>query len=286
MYTVTPVGAVPGSDAYLLTTPTHAALLDAGFAFAAKAMLPIVASRLGGRPLQYILLTHSHYDHASGSAAAKKRWPEAQIVASAYAAKILAKESARDVIRTMNDHAAREHGVFDYEDLLADLTVDRTVADGDLVDMGDLQLRVLELPGHTRCSIGFYDEPARLLLGCETLGVISGPGLVMPCCLVDYNSTRQAIARVRALAVNQLLLPHHGLIEGEECQRFLAAADFWLAETRRRLQAAHDQGKSEDDLLQLLKQWFYTDLARRYQPEKAFDLNARYTIALMLKKDD
>ena len=285
MYTINSVGAVLGSDAYLLTTPTHAALIDTGFAFAAKAMLSAVASRLGDRSLDYILLTHSHYDHASGSVAGKKRWPEAQIVASAYAAKILAKESARDVIRTMNDHAAREHGVFDYEDLLADLTVDRTVADGDLVDMGDLQLRVLELPGHTRCSIGFYDEPARLLLGCETLGVISGPGLVMPCCLVDYNSTRQAIARVRALAVDHLLLPHHGLIEGEECRRFLADADFWLSETRRRLQAAHDQGKQDDELLQLLKQWFYTDLARLYQPEKAFDLNARYTIALMLKKD-
>jgi len=285
MYTIIPVGPVPGSDAFLLTTPTHAALLDTGFAFTAKAMLSSVASHLGDQSLQYILLTHSHYDHASGSVAAKKRWPEAQVVASAYAAKILAKESARDVIRTMNEHAAREHGVDDYEDLLAELTVDRTVVEGDVIDMGDLQLRVLELPGHTRCSIGFYDEQAKLLLGCETLGVISGPELVMPCCLVDYDSSRQAIAKVRELAVDSLLVPHHGLLEGEECQRFLAAADFWLVETRRRLQAAHNQGKSEEEMLQLLKQQFYTDQAQRCQPEQAFDLNAHYTIALMLKKD-
>lgn len=285
MYTIIPVGPVPGSDAFLLTTPTHAALLDTGFAFTAKAMLSSVASHLGDQSLQYILLTHSHYDHASGSVAAKKRWPEAQVVASAYAAKILAKESARDVIRTMNEHAAREHGVDDYEDLLAELTVDRTVVEGDVIDMGDLQLRVLELPGHTRCSIGFYDEQAKLLLGCETLGVISGPELVMPCCLVDYDSSRQAIAKVRELAIDSLLVPHHGLLEGEECQRFLAAADFWLVETRRRLQAAHNQGKSEEEMLQLLKQQFYTDQAQRCQPEQAFDLNAHYTIALMLKKD-
>ena len=154
MYTIIPVGPVSGSDAFLLTTSTHAALFDTGFAFAAKAMLSSVASHLGGRPLQYILLTHSHYDHVSGSVAVKRRWPEAQVVASAYAAKILAKESARDVIRTRNEHAAREPGVDDYEDLLAELAVDRTVVE-DVVDMGDCSCASLST-WHTRCSIGFY----------------------------------------------------------------------------------------------------------------------------------
>ena len=286
MYTIASVGTMPGSDAFLLTTPTHAALIDTGFAFAAPAMLQVVADRLGDRPLDYVLLTHSHYDHASGSAYCRRRWPTAQVVASHYAAGILARESARAVIREMNTHAAREHGLAEYEDLLSELAVDRMVGEGDLVDMGDLQLRVLELPGHTRCSIGFYDASARLLLGCETLGVPSGPGLVMPCCLVDYGNTLCAIARVKGLAVEHLLLPHHGLISGTACQQFLADAEFWLRETRRRLRAARDQGKGEDEMLPLLKEWFYTDLARSYQPEKAFEMNARYTIALMLKDDD
>ena len=108
------------------------------------------------------------------------------------------------------------------------------------------------------------------------------PELVMPCRFGRLRQQQAGIAKVRA---GGQLLPHHGLLEGEECQRFLAAADFWLVETRRRLQAAHNQGKSEEEMLQLLKQQFYTDQAQRCQPEQAFDLNAHYTIAQMLKKD-
>ncbi|MFA6931059.1 MAG: MBL fold metallo-hydrolase [Lentisphaeria bacterium] len=284
MFTLTNVGAIPGSDAFLLLTNEKAALLDSGFSFCAERMLDKISGILGARNLDYVLLTHSHYDHASGSMYCKTRWPQVQIVASSHTAKVFGKESARNLMRELNDSAARLNGQEQYLDLLANLQVDRIVKEGDIVDLGSLQLRVLELPGHTRCSIGFYDEKAKLLLACETLGVSSAPDLVMPCCLVSYSLSLQAITRVETLDIQHLLLPHSGLLEGGDCVRFLAAARYWLQESRRRIREAHEQGKNIAELLQLFKDLFYTELARRNQPEKAFDLNASYLIPLLLQE--
>ncbi|MDD3954532.1 MAG: MBL fold metallo-hydrolase [Lentisphaeria bacterium] len=284
MFTLTNVGAISGSDAFLLVTAGKTALLDSGFSFCAEQMLDNIARVLGERRLDYVLLTHSHYDHASGSVYCRKRWPEVQIAGSAHTARVLAKDSARTLMRQLNDSAAREQGVTHYEDLLAELRVDRIVSEGDEIDLGSMQLKVLELPGHTRCSIGFYAEKAKLLLGCETLGVLSDSRLIMPCCLVNYEDSLRAIERVAKLDIESLLLPHTGLLQGPACRQFLADARHWLEETRRRIREANAAGKSEADLIQMFKDLFYTELVRKNQPEKAFDLNASYIIPLLLKE--
>ncbi|NLF93035.1 MAG: MBL fold metallo-hydrolase, partial [Oligosphaeraceae bacterium] len=273
MFTVTNVGAIPGSEAFLLLTPEKTALLDSGFSFCAPQMLEKISGLLGSRELDYVLLTHSHYDHASGSIYCKGRWPGATIVGSQHTAKIFGKDSARDLMRRLNDSAARLNGQEQYLDCLADLRVDRSVVEGDVIDLGSMQLRVLELPGHTRCSIGFYAEKDRLLLACETLGVVAGPDLVMPCCLVSYQLTLQAVERVAALPLQHMLLPHLGLLEGEDCARFLTNARYWLEESRRRLRAAAACGGTDAELLQAFKDMFYTPQTQQVQPEVAFDLN-------------
>jgi len=285
MFTLTNVGAMPGSDAFLLLTQEKAALLDSGYSFCAPQMLDNISGILGPRELDYVLLTHSHYDHASGSIYCKTRWPGVTIVGSRHTAKILGKDSARTLMRGLNSSAARLNGQGQYLDLLDDLQVDRSVVEGEVIELGSMQLRVLELPGHTRCSIGFYAEKEALLLACETLGVIAGPDLVMPCSLVSYNLSLQAVERVSALRLQHLLLPHSGLLEGDDCARFLTHARYWLEESRRRIRAAAALGGTEAELLQVFKDIFYTEQARQIQPEVAFDLNASYIVPLLLRED-
>jgi glyoxylase-like metal-dependent hydrolase (beta-lactamase superfamily II) len=283
-YIIHPVGALAGSEAFLLLTPEKSALLDSGFSFCAEAMLDKVSALLGTRSLDYVLLTHSHYDHASGSAYCHRRWPDVCVVASAYAAKVLAKDSVRATMRELNAAAAALNGCRQWVDRLDELTVHRCVEEGDELDLGSISLRVLAAPGHTRCSIMFYAPAAALLLSCETLGVHAGPGLVMPCCLVGYQQSLQALDRVMAMPLRSMLLPHHGLIHGDQCQEFLRDSRYWLVETHRRVHQAHADGASDAELHQLLRELFYTDIAQLIQPEQAFELNASYTIPLLLRE--
>ena len=61
--TVTDVRVVSGDCAFLLDNGTTSVLYDTGFAFNGYAIAENIKKVLGSRKLDYILLTHSHYDH-------------------------------------------------------------------------------------------------------------------------------------------------------------------------------------------------------------------------------
>ncbi len=98
-----------------------------------------------GWRLTHILNTHHHFDHAGGNEALKARW-------------------GCTIIGAAND-AQRIPGI------------DQQVADGDVVRVGELQARVLEVPGHTSGHIAYYfaDQGAAFVgdtlfaLGCGRL---------------------------------------------------------------------------------------------------------------------
>ena len=88
---ITDVRVNPGDASFLIDDGETAILYDTGFAFTGFGVAENIKKILGERSLDYIFLTHSHYDHALGSVYAKKYWPEAKVVAGEYAAKIFQK---------------------------------------------------------------------------------------------------------------------------------------------------------------------------------------------------
>lgn len=147
-----------GDSAFLLDDGKTAILYDSGFAFTGNAVVGKIKKALGDRELDYIFLTHSHYDHALGSCYVKSAYPNAKVVAGSYATKIFAKDSAKAVMRDLDKKFATKCGVEDYEDLIDELRVDIAVDDGDEIKAGSMTFRVFSLPGHTKCSVGYYCE--------------------------------------------------------------------------------------------------------------------------------
>ena len=78
---ITDVRAVPGDSAFLIDDGKTAILYDSGFAFTGYQVANNIKKELGERKLDYIFLTHSHYDHALGSVYALQYWPDAKVVA-------------------------------------------------------------------------------------------------------------------------------------------------------------------------------------------------------------
>ena len=56
-YSICPVGAIPGGEAYLLLTEGKRALIDTGYSFCAGQMAENVKEQLNGKPLDYVILT-------------------------------------------------------------------------------------------------------------------------------------------------------------------------------------------------------------------------------------
>ena len=100
----------PGDSAFLIDDSETAILYDSGFGFTGFALAEKLKNYLGRRPLNYIFLTHSHYDHALGSAYVLVSYPEAKVTAGVYAAAALAREKVRQSMKQLDNSVARTFG--------------------------------------------------------------------------------------------------------------------------------------------------------------------------------
>jgi len=281
---VTDVREKKGDAAFLIDNGKTAIMYDSGFAFTGYAVADRVRSILGERPLDYIFLTHSHYDHALGSVYAKKYYPTAKVVAGEYAAKIFAKPSARSLMRELDGKYAKKCGVDEYEDLIDALSVDTAVNDNDLINAGDLEFRVISLPGHTKCSVGFYCQRKKLLLGCETLGVFNGKNDIVPSYLVGYVMTMDSIRKAQALDIENIVVPHYGLLTGSTARLYLQKSYETTKKTTEEFVALMKDGKTNADILQVFKDKFYHGEIIDAYPIDAMTLNVGIMTELIRKE--
>ena len=283
---ITDVRVNPGDSAFLIDDGKTAIMYDSGFAFTGYKVADKIKAILGDRVLDYIFLTHSHYDHALGSVYAKRYWPHAKVVAGEYAAKIFAKPTAKAVMRDLDGKLAVKCGVADYEDLIDELTVDIPANDGDVIKAGDMEFIALNLPGHTKCSVGYYCPELKLLLGCETIGVFNGKDDVVPSYLVGYKMTIDSIERVEKLDIDNILIPHYGLLDKAQTKFYLSKAKESAVTTANEAAQMLKNGKLKEDIMQYFKNKFYYGYIPEIYPIDAMELNTGIMIDLIKREFD
>ena len=284
MYTIEKLGN-GGGEFFLLSSPSHTALIDSGFPCRAPFLIYELKDKLNGRCLNYIILTHSHYDHAGGAPYFKREFPNCKVISGEYAAYVFTRPGAVKLIKEMSDFAATLYGITEYEDLTGEIKSDTTLEEGDVIRMGEFYLHAVASPGHTKCSFSYYSPEAKLLIAAETLGVLAGD-TITPCCLVSYDDTIESIKKASKLGAEAILFSHGELLKGKDaCDKFFADSLKAHEDARKMLKKAKAEGKSQEELIAILKEHFYTEETKKIQPEKAFYLNAGYIINCMLKEN-
>jgi len=281
---ITDVRAHPGDSAFLIDDGTTAVLYDTGFAFTGYAVADNIRNVLGKRPLDYILLTHSHYDHAAGSPYICTRYLDAKVYAGEYAVKIFEKSTARAVMRDLDRRFAAQCGIGEYEDRIDMLRVDYPVREGDCISAGSMDFTVVELPGHTRCSVGYYLASEKLLLGTETLGVYDGGEIVFPSYLVGYHMALDSIAKVEAMEIDNIVLPHYGLLDREKTAFYLSLCRKNAVETAEGIVRILQDGGSHREAVQYFREKFYHGNVPSIYPEDAMELNTGIMVKLLEKE--
>jgi hydroxyacylglutathione hydrolase len=101
-----------------------------------------------------ILLTHGHCDHIAGIEAVQNQFGAIPVYVSGEDAPMLGDVKLN--LSWMTGMALR-------------CEADHELADGDVVELGGLQFRVLATPGHTTGGVSFYCEQARVVFSGDTL---------------------------------------------------------------------------------------------------------------------
>lgn len=100
---------------------------------------------IGNADLEYILLTHGHFDHIIGARAVKEKYG-AKVVISAPDEPMLS--SGKLSLASFMD--APQNNV----------KSDIVVSDGDVINLGSLEIKVVSTPGHTKGSVCYLAENA------------------------------------------------------------------------------------------------------------------------------
>lgn len=144
----------PGGEAILILGSEKTAVYDCGMACFADNLIENLKTVLNaeGKTLDYILLSHTHYDHIGALPYVLQVWPEAQVCGLQKAKEVFAHPNARATMERLGNNAKALYGVEGIEITAAGMRVDRVLADGDSISLGAETITAYETKGHTDCS--------------------------------------------------------------------------------------------------------------------------------------
>jgi glyoxylase-like metal-dependent hydrolase (beta-lactamase superfamily II) len=238
-----------------------------------------VAAFLKGRQPSWCLLTHSHFDHCGAVSFLKKCFPGMQVAASVKARDVFARPNARALMRHLSDVSAQmaaELGLVPEEGpVFEPFDVDRTLADGDVVSLGDnLAVQVIATPGHTRDSVSYYVPEKKILLTSEAAGIPDQSGYIYIDCLVDYDLYHHSHRVLSALEVEVLCLGHRVALTGEDARRHMAASLIQCERFREMVSGfLQEEGGDLERVKRRVKAYEYDGKPGPKQAEPAYLLN-------------
>jgi len=235
-------------------SPNVYAVIDSGTAVLIDAALPDDASirdrleylRSIGEPcVALIIITHHHFDHAGG----------AHRLSEATGARIAMHPEEERLLReaSRRPHSDATPQAEQVRQEAAKTAVDRRLAEGDVIRVGRLTLRIVDTPGHSPGHICVFLEEGRVLFsGDNVLGL--GTTAIPPPPDGDMTRYVESLEKMKSLDAS-LICPGHGPL---------------VHEPRRKIRELIDHRRErEEQVLALLREGKRTpaEIVRAIYPE-------------------
>jgi glyoxylase-like metal-dependent hydrolase (beta-lactamase superfamily II) len=231
------------SCAYIVGGGQDYALLGGAMAYASPDVLEQL-NRFGidEDKIHRIVVLHSHFDHCGMVPFLKRRWPWAVVTASARSNELLQKPNVVASIAAFNQAMMAQSGLTDSaeeRDLRFDgIDVEAVVGEGDVLTCSDLSLEILDVPGHSSCSIAIYIPQEKALFASDAGGIPFGDK-IFTAANANFDLYQQSLEKMAGRDVAIFMAEHYGALSGPEGQQFLSNAMAAAAETRRSLEEAY-----------------------------------------------
>ncbi len=193
--------------AYLIRFGDRAALVDAGCGKGHSRLKQHIGECLtGGAQLEYLLLTHCHFDHVGGAEAVRRDFG-CQIVVHDLDAVYL--ESGDSDVTAASWYGAR------LEPLRIDIKLQ---GEQSFLEIGSGSIRAVHWPGHSPGSVVYTTQINNelVLFGQD----VHGP--ILPALLSDEQQYQASLAKLLDLDADLLLEGHYGVFQTKkEVRRFI-----------------------------------------------------------------
>jgi len=193
----------------------ESAVIDPGPASQTGGVLEALRT-LGASPVNIVCLTHIHLDHAAGSWMILDQSPGAFVHCHPRGVQHMVDPGK---IKAAAEEVFKE-GINDYGEIKG-VDPDRVKAstDGESLDLGGVELRVIWTPGHSAHSQSYYEPDSRVLIVGDAVGHTPGNlGIFVPASPPPYNSRQAAesLDRLLGLGAETLGVSHFGVFPDAE----------------------------------------------------------------------
>lgn len=212
------------SGVYLLEGSDESMIISGGMSY----IVPSVMNQLQEFGLREdrifnILILHSHFDHIGIVPFFRQRHPDIRVYASSRAWQILAEP--RNIL-TINEYSHRIAERMGMADAGCELDwpqglLGESVYEGTTINLGNIDVQIMETPGHSSCSISAYVPQLRVLFPSDG-GGIPYKDTIVAAPNSNFTQYEESLKKMEPLRVEYLCADHFGYVCGDEACSYLA----------------------------------------------------------------
>jgi glyoxylase-like metal-dependent hydrolase (beta-lactamase superfamily II) len=174
--------------------------------------------------IKKLIILHSHFDHVGIVPFFKRRHPEIEVYASERGWEILQMDKA---ILTINEFSRNVAQRMKKEDVYSTYDLEwrkdvsgKTIREGDRIDLGGLEVLVLEIPGHSSCCIAIYVPKLKALFPTDGGGIPFNETIVASG-NSNYTKYQQSLEKLKDFEVDYYCADHYGYVMRAEAAEFI-----------------------------------------------------------------
>jgi len=187
-----------------------------------KNMRVLIDAGMGARNIQpvktlgidVLILSHCHIDHRL----TRRQIPDVPVWCHEKEAPYLGDKALFLLVTGITRSGFDLMSLFESADDLFDIKINRTLVDGEKLDLGGLTLVTLHTPGHSPGHLAFYIPEYELLFSADVDLTQFGPFYGHD--FADIDDFIQSITRLRRLNSKIAATGHAGTFEGDISKRF------------------------------------------------------------------
>ena len=223
--------------------------------------------------IRYLIASHAHFDHVCGIPDLRTLYPEASVLASAEAQKVLGKTK---IVRSFFAQDEKMSAVLAEEGILDSIPpspqpetikVDQVIGEGEDIQLrGSVKLRVIDAPGHSPCSLAFYLPQDQVMFVSDSGGFQISDDSLFPIFFQGYELYQETLKRLRGFPTRVLAIPHERIWVQGEVQAFYNRAIRTAEDAYANIERMLDSGMDEDTIKHDLFSYYYRGDLRIYTP--------------------
>ncbi len=230
----------PESGVYLLEGRDGSIIISGGMSYLVPDLLRQF-DEFGLREdrIQGIIILHAHFDHIGIVPFFHRRNPDLKIYASPRAWEILSESKHIDTINQFSHQLTERMKIHvpytaDQLDWPVGLPGD-IVSEGNVIDLGNREIRIFETPGHSSCSISAYVPQIRALFPSDG-GGIPYKGTILAAANSNFTLYLESLKKLAPLLIDYLCADHFGYVCGDEAKSYISSSIDSAMKERARLE--------------------------------------------------